>query len=185
MGYHSTALVESDRVGENTRVWAYAHILPDAEIGSNCNIGDHCFIESGAKIGNNVTVKNNVCVWDGVTVESDVFIGPNVAFTNDRMPRSPRMEHVISIYREKANWLERTIVEQGSSIGANATIVAGSRIGRFCMIGAGAIVTKDVLPHSLMVGCPARRVAFVCLCGRTVGDDLSSLDCKQCRFGRD
>ena len=183
MGYHPTALVESECVGENTRVWAYAHILPHASVGANCNIGDHCFIESGAIIGDNVTVKNNVCIWEGVSVESDVFVGPNVAFTNDRMPRSPRMVHAISIYQDKENWLERTIVEQGSSIGANATVIAGTRLGRFCMIGAGAIVTKDVLPHSLMVGCPARRVAFVCSCGRTMGDDLNTLYCEQCRFG--
>jgi acetyltransferase-like isoleucine patch superfamily enzyme len=183
MCFHPTALVESDSVGQNTRVWAYVHILPDAEIGENCNIGDHCFIESGAKVGNNVTVKNNVCIWEGVTIENDVFVGPNVTFTNDRFPRSARMPRVAAVYRDKANWIVRTTVEQGSSIGANATVIAGSRVGRFSMIGAGAIVTRDVPPHTLVIGCPARRVAFVCFCGRTRSENVNTLRCDQCQFG--
>src|SRR4051794_10602280 len=91
---HPAALVESDEIGPGTRVWAFAHVMRGARIGANCNICDHAFVESGASIGNNVTLKNNVCVWMGVTLADDVFVGPNVAFTNDRQPRSPRMPQV-------------------------------------------------------------------------------------------
>ena len=155
---HSTAIVESDSVGSGTRVWAYAHILPGVHIGTHCNIGDHAFVETGARIGDNVTVKNHVCVWEGVTIEDDCFLGPNAVFTNDQFPRSPRMPEVAERYRKKENWLKRTIVERGCSIGANATILPGIRLGAYSMIAAGATVTKDVAPHALVMGTPARQV---------------------------
>jgi len=181
-GYvHPTALVESADVGAGTRVWAYAHVLKDARVGDHCNIGDHAFIESGAVVGNNVTLKNHVCVWEGVTLEDDVFVGPQVAFTNDRYPRSPRMPEVRERYACKDSWLVKTLVEQGCSIGANATIVCGVRLGSYCMIAAGAIVTKDVEPFALMAGAPARRVGTVCICGQPLVGPEEADRCSNCQ----
>lgn len=178
---HSTAIVEANcHVGEGTQIWAYAHVLSGARIGSNCAIGDHGFVETGAVIGNNVTVKNHVCVWEGVTIEDDAFIGPHVAFTNDRQPRSPRMPEQRARYAEKQNWLVRTVVEKGVAIGANATIVCGVRLGRYSFIAAGAIVTADAEPFSLMMGVPARMCGYVCRCGHLLGDSLPDEGCSQC-----
>src|SRR5688572_28907480 len=108
--FHPTALVESADVGAGTRVWAFSHVMAGARIGSNCNLGDHTFVEAGAVVGDNVTLKNNVCVWAGITLENDVFVGPNVAFTNDRFPRSPRMPQVRERYARPDRWLEPTVV---------------------------------------------------------------------------
>jgi acetyltransferase-like isoleucine patch superfamily enzyme len=177
---HPTALVDSDAIGEGTRIWAYAQVMHHAQIGANCNIGSHAFIENGARIGNNVTLKNHVCVWQGVTIEDDVFVGPMVAFTNDVRPRSPRMAVVHERYSDPRNWLVPTVVQQGASLGANATILAGVRIGRYSMIGAGATVTKDVEPFALMVGCPARRVGYVCRCGQKLNGISTESTCAQC-----
>ena len=121
---HPTAIVDIARVGAGTRIWAFAHVLAGATIGSNCNIGDHGFVEGGAVIGNNVTLKNHVCVWEGITIEDDACVGPHVAFTNDRYPRSPRMPIVRSRYEGKREWLVPTTVEKCCTIGASATIVA-------------------------------------------------------------
>jgi acetyltransferase-like isoleucine patch superfamily enzyme len=182
---HPTALVESNLVGKETRVWAFVHILPGARIGDNCNIGDHGYIETGATIGNNVTVKNNVCVWEGITIEDDVFVGPNVSFTNDIFPRSPRMTAVRARYAERDNWLARTVIEKGSSIGANATIIGGIRIGCYSFVAAGATVTKDVEPFTLVVGCPARRVGHVCVCGGKMGPSFPLSACSKCGATRE
>ena len=177
--FHPTALVESQSVGAGTRVWAFAHILAGAKVGTNCNVGDHAFIESGAHVGNNVTVKNHVCIWDGVTIEDDCFIGPHVMFTNDPYPRSPRMPEVVERYGQRENWLLPTVVERGCSIGANATILPGVRLGEYCMIAAGAIVTHDVQPFALVMGTPARQVGTVCRCGAKI-EDISSASCRGC-----
>ncbi|MGE0760718.1 MAG: acyltransferase [Pirellulaceae bacterium] len=166
--FHPQALVESTDVGAGTRVWAFAHILAGARIGANCNIGDHAFVESGAWIGDNVTIKNHVCVWEGVTIEDDVFVGPGVCFTNDRQPRSPRMAEAAGRYADKHRWLVRTTVARGCSIGAQATILGGIRLGEYGMIAAGAVVTRDVSPQMLVAGNPARPVALVCRCGRKI-----------------
>jgi acetyltransferase-like isoleucine patch superfamily enzyme len=131
-----------------------------AVIGEDCNICDHVFIESGAVVGNHVTLKNLVTLWDGVVVEDDVFIGPNVTFTNDKRPRSPRSALARPRYRDRS-WLTRTRVEVGATIGANATILSGLTIGRYSMVGAGAVVTKDVPPHGLVAGNPARLMGWV------------------------
>ena len=152
---HPTALVESDQIGEDTNIWAYAHVMDGAVVGQNCNVGDHAFIERGAIIGDNVTIKNGVCIWDGVEIEDAAFIGPNVTFTNDRIPRSPRMPSSASRYITRT-WLEKTLVRYGVSIGAAATICPGIELGDFSMVGAGAVVTKDVAPFSLVAGVPAR-----------------------------
>ncbi|MCA9218245.1 MAG: N-acetyltransferase [Planctomycetales bacterium] len=176
---HPNALVETDQLGEGTRVWAFAHVLSGAKIGDNCNIGDHAFVEGGAVIGNNVTVKNNVCVWDGVRLEDDTFIGPNVAFTNDRYARSPRMETVRTRYEKADNWLERTIVCRGATLGANSTIMPGLTLGEFSFVAAGSVVTKDVSPYVLVAGNPAHPIGSVCECGKRTqspGDRCTDCD---------
>ena len=176
---HPQAIVEATDVGTGTRVWAFAHVLAGARVGRDCNVGDHCFIESGVRVGDNVTIKNGVMLWDGVTVENDVFIGPGVVFTNDPTPRSPRFARVAARYRSR-DWIRTTIVERGASLGANATILCGLRIGRFAMIGAGAIVTRDVPPHALAVGAPARVCGHVCECGVRLKVSRGAARCADC-----
>ena len=148
---HPASIVESDQIGANTRVWAFAHILPKAIIGADCNICDHVFIENDVQIGDRVTIKSGVQLWDGVTLEDDVFIGANATFTNDNFPRSKK-------YLEK---ILRTVVRQGASIGANATILPALTIGKQAMVGAGAVVTHDVPPNAIVTGNPARIIGYV------------------------
>lgn len=148
---HEDALVESENVGSNTRIWAFTHILPGAVIGSDCNLCDHVFVENDVVIGNRVTIKCGVQIWDGITLENDVFVGPNATFTNDNFPRS-------KIYPEKFN---RTLVRSGASIGANATILSGITIGKMAMVGAGSVVTKDVPPNAIVMGNPAQITGYV------------------------
>lgn len=148
---HSSALAESVKIGKNTRIWAFAHVLPGAVIGDDCNICDHVFIENDVVIGNRVTIKCGVQVWDGVTLEDNVFVGPNVTFTNDLFPRSKQYPEVFA----------KTVVRTGASVGANATILAGTVIGKNALIGAGAVVTKDVPPNAIVVGNPARIKGYV------------------------
>lgn len=149
--FHPQALVESTDIGIGTRIWAFAHVLPGARIGSECNICDGVFVEGGATIGNRVTIKCGVQIWSGVRVADDVFIGPNATFTNDVFPRSG----------DHSKPLLETIVCDGASIGANATIVPGITIGRKALIGAGAVVTKSVPPFAIIVGNPGRIVGYV------------------------
>lgn len=147
---HPQALVESSHIGAGTRVWAFAHVLPGARVGRDCNLCDGVFVENDVVVGDRVTVKCGVQLWDGVRLHDDVFVGPNATFTNDLRPRSKRRPE---------KFLE-TVVEEGASIGANATILPGVRIGQFAMVGAGAVVTKDVPPHARVVGNPARIVGY-------------------------
>jgi len=147
---HEQGLCESAEVGPGTRIWAFAHVLEGARVGAECNICDGVFIEGGAVVGDRVTVKCGVQLWDGVELEDDVFVGPNATFTNDPMPRSRQ-------------WLEeypRTVVRAGASIGANATILPGLEIGLGAMVGAGAVVTRSVPPHAIVVGNPARIAGY-------------------------
>jgi UDP-2-acetamido-3-amino-2,3-dideoxy-glucuronate N-acetyltransferase len=182
---HPSALVESTAVGVGTRIWAFAHVLRGARIGAHCNIGDHCFVEGGARIGDNVTIKNGVALWDGVVVRDNVFVGPFAVFTNDLAPRSPRFPGAARRYASRG-WLSRTVVEEGASIGANATILSGLRIGRFAMIGAGAVVTRTVSAYALMIGAPARQVGWVCECGRRLAEDSrTAMLCPACRLRYD
>ncbi|WP_338759981.1 WxcM-like domain-containing protein [Massilia sp. METH4] len=148
---HERALCESPRIGKGTRVWAFAHVLPEAQIGEDCNVCDNVFIENDVRIGNRVTIKCGVQLWDGVTLEDDVFVGPNATFTNDIFPRSKQ-------YPEK---FDRTVIRRGASIGANATILPGITIERGAMIGAGAVVTRSVPPNAIVVGNPAKIVGYV------------------------
>jgi len=162
---HPLALCESETVGAGTRVWANAHILPGAFVGCECNIGDGAFIEGGARVGNRCTIKNQVMIWDGVTLEDDVFVGPGVIFTNDQAPRSPRMPQVRKRYAHLENWRALTVVRSGASLGAGSIILPGVEIGQFALVGAGSVVTRDVLPHQVVVGNPARAIGWVCACG--------------------
>lgn len=175
---HRLALNESESVGAGTRIWAWAHVLRGAVVGTDCNIGDHAFVEGGAVVGNGVTIKNGVAIWEGVTLEDFVFVGPNAAFTNDRFPRSPRHPDARARYLDKS-WLERTLVREGASLGANCTIVCGVTIGRYALVAAGAVVTSEVPAFRIVAGAPARVVGSVCLCGDrlpTAGD----LRCGRC-----
>jgi UDP-2-acetamido-3-amino-2,3-dideoxy-glucuronate N-acetyltransferase len=148
---HPQGLCESGQVGEGTRIWAFAHVLPGARIGADCNICDHVFIENKVVIGDRVTIKSGVQVWDEVTLEDDVFIGPNATFTNNPLPRSKQYpaQHA------------KTLVRSGASIGANATILPGLVIGPRAMVGAGAVVTRSVPANAIVVGNPAKIVGYV------------------------
>lgn len=148
---HPQALCESDNIGENTRIWAFAHVLPNAAIGSDCNICDGVFIENDVIVGDRVTIKCGVQLWDGLIVEDDVFIGPNATFTNDRFPRS----------KVHPQQYAKTTVCKGASIGANATILPGLVIGSGAMVGAGSVITRSVPPNAIAVGNPARIVGYV------------------------
>ena len=148
---HPQALCETLAVGENTRIWAFAHVLPGAKIGKDCNICDHVFIENDVVVGDRVTIKCGVQLWDGLRVADDVFIGPNVTFSNDKYPKSKQ-------YQPK---VEETYVGRGASIGGGASILPGLRIGSRAMVGAGAVVTHDVPARAVVSGNPARIVGYV------------------------
>lgn len=142
---HPLSDVQSKNIGEGTRIWQFAIVLPDAVIGKDCNINCHTFIENDVKIGDRVTIKSGVFVWDGIEIEDDVFIGPNVTFVNDKYPRS-------KIYPEK---FQQTRICRSASIGANATILGGITIGEYALVGAGSVVTNDIPPYALVYGNPA------------------------------
>lgn len=145
---HPSSDVQSTSIGKETTIWQYVVVLPQAVIGRNCNINAHCFIENDVIVGDNVTLKCGVFLWDGITVENNVFIGPNVSFINDKYPRSK--QHLASY--------EKTIIEDGASLGAGSIILCGITVGRNAMIGAGSVVTMNVPANQLWVGNPARFV---------------------------
>jgi UDP-2-acetamido-3-amino-2,3-dideoxy-glucuronate N-acetyltransferase len=150
---HETAVIDDGcKIGKGTKIWHFSHIMTGSEIGENCNIGQNVVISPGVKLGCNVKVQNNVSIYTGVTCEDDVFLGPSVVFTNVINPRS-------AINRK--NQYGSTSVEKGASIGANATIVCGIKIGKYSFIGAGAVVTKDVKPFALVMGNPARQTGWM------------------------
>lgn len=147
---HPQGICESKNIGENTKVWAFTHILPNAKIGENCNICDYVLIENDVIIGNNVTIKSGVQVWDGVRIEDNVFIGPNVTFTNDTLSRS-------KVYPKE---LLKTKISQNASIGANATILPGITVHKCAAVEAGSVVTKDVPPYAIVAGNPAKIIGY-------------------------
>jgi acetyltransferase-like isoleucine patch superfamily enzyme len=145
---HKTSEVQTEDIGKNTNIWQFCVVLEGAKIGENCNICSHCFIENDVKMGDNVTIKCGVQLWDGIEIEDDVFVGPNVTFTNDMYPVSKR--HLESFLK--------TRICKGASIGANATILPGITIGRNSMVAAGAVVTKNVKAKTMVAGVPAKFV---------------------------
>ncbi|MFZ4811691.1 MAG: acyltransferase [Ilumatobacteraceae bacterium] len=153
---HPTAVVESEAtLGDGTSVWHHAHVRDGALVGASCTLGKNVFVDGGARVGDRVKIQNNVSVYTGVTLEDDVFVGPSAVFTNDLHPRAfATTWHVTA-----------TVVRRGASIGANATIVCGVEIGSFAMVAAGSVVTRDVEPHRLVMGNPARPRGWVCTCG--------------------
>jgi len=163
---HEKALCESDTIGPGTNVWAFAHVMKGAVIGADCNIGGGCFIEAGAVIGNGVVIKNGVSVWNGVTIGDNAFIGPGAFFTNDKYPRSRHLPAAAGRYEDDATWLLETRIGEGASIGAGAVICPGLTVGAYASVAAGAVVTKDVAPNTLVAGNPAKPVGTVSEAGR-------------------
>lgn len=148
---HPTANIQSIHIGNNTNVWQYCVVLPNAVIGDDCNICAHVFIENDVVVGNRVTIKSGVQLWDGVRLEDDVFVGPNVTFTNDLIPRSKHYPQIFS----------QTIVKKGASVGANSTIIAGHIIGEYSLIGAGSVVTKDIPANTVWYGNPIQQRGYI------------------------
>ena len=173
---HESAEVEDDVViGDDTRVWRRTHIRRGAVIGRDCNIGANVFVDADVHIGDRVKIQNNVSIYEGVTLEDESFVGPAAVFTNDRNPRAT------------GAWdLAPTFVRHGASVGANATIVCGNELGEHCLVAAGAVVTRDVEPHQLVMGNPARAAGWVCRCGVVVSRGASrptDLECANCEHG--
>ncbi|HEX6346018.1 acyltransferase [Umezawaea sp.] len=166
---HPAGLCESEDVGDGTRVWAFAHVLPGARIGRDCNVCDGAFVEGGAVLGDRVTVKNGTLVFDGVVCEDEVFLGPNVLFTNDLRPRAA--------IRRTGDALLSTTVRRGASLGAGTVVVCGIEIGGYAFAAAGSVITEDVPAHAFVAGNPARRKGWVCACGERLADDLSCPVC--------
>lgn len=152
-----SARVDKDcSIGPGTKIWHFSHVMPGAVIGSDCVLGQNVFVAGNVRIGSRVKIQNNVSVYQGVTLEDDVFCGPSMVFTNIKNPRA----HISQKHAFKP-----TRVKQGATIGANATIVCGNTLGKYCFIGAGAVVTKDVPDHALVLGNPARQAGWLCACG--------------------
>jgi acetyltransferase-like isoleucine patch superfamily enzyme len=158
---HPAGLCESDSVGAGTRVWAFAHVLPGAVVGADCNICDGAFVETGATLGDRVTVKNGTLVFAGVTCEDEVFLGPNVLFTNDLRPRAALRTEPLA-----------TLVRRGASLGAGVVVVCGHTVGSYAFAAAGAVITRDVPAHAFVAGNPARQRGWVCTCGERLNASL-------------
>ena len=160
---HDSAYVdEGARIGAGTKVWHFCHVLGGAVIGARSSLGQNVVVMNGTRIGDNVKIQNNVSIYEGVELEDDVFCGPSMVFTNVVNPRS----HV-----SRKSEYRRTLVKRGASIGANATIVCGATLGEYAFVGAGAVVTKDVVPFALVAGVPARRIGWMCQCGERLPDE--------------
>jgi len=168
---HPTAIIDRGaKIGSGTRIWHWVHIGPNAEIGTNCSLGQNVYVGQ-AKIGNNVKIQNNVSVFDAVVLEDDVFCGPSMVFTNVINPRS----HIVRKHEYKP-----TLVKRGATIGANAVLVCGIEIGSYAMIGAGAVVTRDVPDYALVMGNPARRMGWTCRCGVRLEISNARACCRAC-----
>lgn len=171
MFVHETAIVEPGaEIGTGSRIWHHSHVRTGVVVGPGCTIGKNVYLDDGVRVGSGTKIQNNVSVYRGVTIADDVFVGPSAVFTNDRQPRA-----------FLADWeVTPTAVHRGASIGANATIVCGVEIGAYAMVGAGAVVTRTVAPHALVVGNPARPIGWVCRCGRAVQRTTSAPAVTEC-----
>jgi UDP-2-acetamido-3-amino-2,3-dideoxy-glucuronate N-acetyltransferase len=171
---HDSAFIDQPCViGPGTKIWHFSHIMAHAEIGAGCSIGQNVFVASRVRIGNNVKIQNNVSIYEGVELEDDVFCGPSMVFTNVTTPRA-------GYPRNRPEDYSKTLVKRGASIGANATIVCGHTIGEYAFVGAGAVVTKDVPPRSVVVGNPARLRGYACECGQILNLESGSIECATC-----
>jgi len=173
--HESSYVDDGAEIGAGTKIWHFCHVMPRARIGERCNIGQNVLVSSDVTIGNNVKIQNNVSLYTGVVVEEDVFLGPSMVFTNVVNPRS----HV-----NRKNEYRTTLVKKGASIGANATIVCGITLGRYCFVGAGSVVTRDVPDYALVYGSPARVRGWMCQCGEQLTfetkDGVEMAVCKSC-----
>lgn len=174
---HETVCIDDGaEIGAGTRIWHFSHVMSTARVGRNCNFGQNVVISPRCIVGNNVKIQNNVSVYTGVVLEDDVFCGPSMVFTNVINPRS----HI-----ERKSEYRKTLVKQGATIGANATIVCGHTLGRYCFIGAGTVVTRDVPDYGLVVGNPGRLRGYVCYCGDKLPmgvetENTESVECNSC-----
>ncbi|MBK6644631.1 MAG: N-acetyltransferase [Anaerolineales bacterium] len=169
--HESSYVDDGAEIGAGTKIWHFCHVMPRAKIGERCNIGQNVLVSSDVTIGTNVKIQNNVSLYTGVIVEDDVFLGPSMVFTNVINPRS----HV-----SRKDEYKTTLVRKGASIGANATIVCGTTLGRYCFVGAGAVVTKDVPDYALVYGTPARVRGWVCQCGEQIVFEGGRAVCSKC-----
>lgn len=164
---HDTSVIDYGcQIGENTKIWHFTHVMPNAIIGNNCNIGQNVFIDNNVKIGNGVKIQNNVSVYNSVIVEDDCFLGPSMVFTNVINPRA----HI-----ERKHEYKTTLLKKGTTIGANATIVCGITLGRFCLVGAGAVVIRDVPDYALIVGNPSKQIGWVSEAGIKLNFENSNI----------
>ncbi|NQU85859.1 MAG: N-acetyltransferase [Mariniphaga sp.] len=175
---HKTAEVSSKaKIGTGTKIWQNSQILANAQIGKNCTIGHNCFISSKAKLGNNVKLESNIDIWDLIILQDYVFVGPSAVFTNDP---NPRAKYPKKKYHQYGKWLS-TLIKEGASIGANATIICGTIIGKNAFIGAGSVVTKNVPDYALVVGVPAKQIGWICECGNKLEFKKTKTKCSICK----
>lgn len=169
---HESSYVDDNvKIGDGTKIWHFSHVMSNCEIGERCNIGQNVVISPGVKLGNGVKIQNNVSVYTGVICEDDVFLGPSCVFTNVVNPRS---------FIERKSEYKDTIIGTGASIGANVTIVCGHNIGKYALVGAGAVVTKHVPDYALVVGNPSRIIGYVCKCGEKLKFEDKQATCSAC-----
>lgn len=179
---HSTVdIAQTAKIGENTKIWSLTQVREHAIIGENCIIGRNAFIDEGVKLGNNCKIQNNALLYAGVELEDGVFVGPAVCFTNDKLPRAINPEGTL---KSAQDWIVgKTLVKHGAAIGANSVIVTGVILGRFCLVGSGAVVTKDIPDFGIVLGNPGRLVGYACRCATRLvhsSSDLTHFTCTNC-----
>ncbi len=172
---HETAVVDDQvQIGDGTDIWHFSHVMPGAKIGKNCTLGQNVFVGENVTIGNNVKIQNNVSLYTGVSLEDDVFCGPSVVFTNVKNPRS-------NFPKDTSEYSE-TIVRSGATLGANATVICGHELGRYCFIGGGAVIINDIMDFEFAAGTPAEQKGYACVCGEVLStnDILETWTCDAC-----